>query len=131
VSLAALAGTIVCVLGGLYAVIEVATPDLTMKDYAWAYHQTNDRYWQMAGLRHDSNTGRAEPDARPPEDELTRRRLESFEVERGTVRREGWVALLMFATGLAISVAMFRVHWRLARAFRPPRSDPLPPVPPN
>jgi hypothetical protein len=130
VALAALAGGVVCVLGGLYAAIGVVVPDWLMRDHAWAYHQTNDRYWEWIGRGRETNAGWVGGPTRPPEDELTRRRLESLEVERGAVRRDGWVALVMYGAGLAISVVLFRVHWRLARAFRPPREPSAGAVPP-
>jgi hypothetical protein len=126
VALASVAGALVCLFGGLHALIGVAQPDWLMRDYAWAYHQTNDRFWEHTGRRHDSDSVWSNQPARPPEDELTRRRLESFEIERATVRHDGWVALVMFGVGLGVSLVMFAVHWRLAWAFRPPRGQALP-----
>ena len=129
VSLAALGGAVVSVLGGLYAALGVALPDWVMRDHDWEYHQTNDRYWDIVGRRHESSAGWVERSVRPPDEELTRRRLESLEVERGSVRRDSGAALVMYGAGLGISVAMFAVHWRLARAFRP--GHPPPPPPPD
>jgi hypothetical protein len=122
VSLAALAGGIICVLGGLYAGIGVVHPDAVMKDHEWEYHQANDRYWEWTDRRH-TDSGWAARAGRPSDEELTRRRLESLEIKRGSVRRESWVSLIMFGAGLLISLVMFTVHWRLGRTFR---TAPLP-----
>ena len=126
VSLASLGGTIVSLLGGLYASIGLVHPDWVMRDHDWAYHQTNDRYWERTRPRIESEVGRPEKAARPSEDELNHRRMESFEVERGSVRRDSWVALVMYGVGLGISLTLFGVHWRLAGPFRSNRQRPAP-----
>jgi hypothetical protein len=118
-----LAGTIVCLLGGLYAALGIAEPDWLMDDRVWTLHQSNDRYWQGTGYRHESDSGWLAKTTRPSEEELTRRRMESFEVERRSVRRESWLLLYMYGAGLAVSLVLFAVHWRLMRAFRPARTD--------
>jgi hypothetical protein len=122
ICLISLAGTIVCLLGGLYAVLGIAEPDWLMRDHVWAQHQSNDLYWQRTGYRRESDGWLAKT-ARPSEEELTRRRMESYEVERRSVRRECWLLLYMYGAGLAVSLVLFSVHWRLARAFRPGRVD--------
>jgi hypothetical protein len=126
VTLASMAGALVCVFGGLYAAIGVGQPDWVMRDHAWALHQSNDRYWEFTGRRHEPDSSWSNKSARPPEDELTRRRLESLEVERGSVRRDSWAALVMFGAGLLVSLVMFAIHWRLARTFRPAPVHPAP-----
>jgi hypothetical protein len=89
-----------------------------MNDYQWAYHQSNDRYWEYIVPRHRSTNDPEEKPPRPSEDELTRRRTESFDVERRNVRRGSQMELVMYGAGLGISLAMFAVHWRLGRAYR-------------
>jgi hypothetical protein len=126
VSLASLGGTIVSLFGGLYASIGVVHPDSVIRDHDWTYHQTNDRYWERTRPRIQTDVGWVEQATRPSEDELNRRRMESFEVERGSVRRDSWVALVMYGVGFAISLALFGVHWRLARPFRRNREQPAP-----
>ena len=123
----ALGGMIVCLLGALYSAVGVVYPDGLLEEHKWLLHQSNDRFWEWTRPRSESEFGWLGRPARPPADELTRRRTESFEVARSGVRRDSWVMLVMFGVGLGLSLALFAIHWRLARAFRlPPAGAPAP-----
>jgi hypothetical protein len=126
VTLVSMAGALVCVFGGLYAAIGVVCPDWLMRDPVWALHQSNDQFWDYKGRAYEASSGWLGRNARPPEEELTRRRLESYEVEKAAIRRDSWVMLVMYGVGVAISLVMFAGHWRLARTFRPPPRQPGP-----
>jgi hypothetical protein len=128
ICLLALGGIIVCLLGGLYSAVGVLYPDGLMREHEWEWHQTNDRYWEWTGRRSASDSGWFGRSARPPEDELTRRRTESYEVARDGVRRDSWVMFVMYGVGLGVSLVMFAVHWRLAKAFRLPPERSVPAV---
>ena len=120
-----LGGMLVCLFGALYSALGVVNPDWLLRENEWVLHQTNDRYWEWTRPRSESSFSWFGRSARPPEDELTRRRTESFEVARGGVRRDSWLMFVMWAVGLGVSVALFAIHWRLAQAFRPQPTQPI------
>lgn len=99
---------------GGYAIIKIIKPELTLEKWDYNKHQSNDAFWQS---RRDATEVR-KLEQRPAEEDLTKLRLESFDLALTAESREGVQTLIqcvMFF--LAGAIALF-VHWRIARYAR-------------
>jgi hypothetical protein len=100
---------------GGYAVIKIIQPELTLEKWDYNKHQSNDAFWQSMQSR---TSQEQKPEQRPADEDLTKRRLESYSRALGIERREGVQTLIRSAIFfLAGAVALF-VHWRIARRAR-------------
>jgi hypothetical protein len=112
VCFAALLSTLICtgtLIQGIYITKE---PDAFLLEYAVDVHQNNNRYWHMIGV---NSTGKHELFPKPPEDELTRKRVASMEVFRDEQRKEGKLIAILSGAGVLLSLVVCIVHFRLVR----------------
>ncbi len=100
---------------GGYAIIRIIQPQLTLEKWHYEQHQSNDAFWQS---RRYGTTEDRKLEGRPTEDELTKRRVESFARALTAERRYGMQTLIQSAMFfLAGAISLF-VHWRIARRAR-------------
>jgi hypothetical protein len=94
-----------------YAIIKIAAPHLTMSSYDYDRLQTNDAFWvKIASCSKEAG--------RPGEEELTKRRLEAFDLELQSERREGLQSLVQCLIFILVSGAVLIVHWQIAQKAR-------------
>jgi hypothetical protein len=97
-----------------YSVIQIADPELTMKSYNYDKYQSNDRYWEMK-QRCSEKEGVVK---RPPEEELTKQRLEALRMEIKGERRSGLQTLIYALMFVIVGAVTFLLHWRIASKAR-------------
>jgi len=105
VCFAAVVGLAISLAVAGYSVFEIVAPEVTMRSYDYDNCQTNETYWKSIRLKDE---------ARPSEEELTKKRQEAFAVAVKSEQREGVQSLmrcLMFI--LAFGIVLF-VHWKIA-----------------
>jgi hypothetical protein len=117
-ALAVCFATIVCfvvALGvALYDVIQIANPEFTLSSYEYNRHQSNDAFWNNCS-QYDSKD---KDKKRPPEDELTKRRMEGYRQAVQSERRNAFQGITMASIIILIDIVFFVVHWRIARRAR-------------
>lgn len=105
----------------VYAIFEINSPEITTRrDFETRATLSNDSYWKWVGPSGDKTVT-----VRPPEDELTKRRLELRAERLSEESNEGkghLVSSLIYIFCLAIVLAF---HWVLAKRAR---IEPPPPV---
>jgi hypothetical protein len=97
-----------------YSVIQIADPELTINSYKYDKYNSNDSFWETKHGR-SKDQGAVQ---RPPEDQLTKQRLEELRTELRGEKRSGLQSLihaLMFAVVGAVTLL---IHWRIARKAR-------------
>jgi len=100
---------------GLYAVIGVADPAITLNSYTYSQHQTNDAYWQGCAGRYCAPDDKK---VRPPEAEVTKQREASFARELSNERRNEVQTLIKCFIVIFVDLFIFLFHWVLARRAR-------------
>ncbi len=114
-ALAVCLATIVCFiisLGiGIYDIVEIVNPEFTMSSYVYERHQTNDDFW-----KNKCSGDKEKP--RPPEDELTRQREESYQRAIKSEKRDASQSLTQILIVLIINALVFIIHWKIARRAR-------------
>ncbi len=118
-ALAVCFATIVCFvisLGiGIYDLVEITNPEFTLSSYEFKRHQTNDAFWKSCSSswrKHDKER------TRPPEDELTKQRENSFQRALKAEKRDAFQSLTQIVIILIVNALVFLIHWRLARRAR-------------
>lgn len=99
----------------IYNAIQVINPEFTMSAYEYDRHQSNDAFWK--GRHNVYDTDKREQ-KRPPEEELTKLRLESYQQGLKSERRNAFQSLTKAVIIMIIDIVFFAVHWRIARRAR-------------
>jgi len=97
-----------------YSIIRIVNPALTMPSYNYNRYQTNDRFW-------DSIRSRAEDQStvkRPPEQDLTKQRLEALTIDLEGEKRDGLQSLIRALMFVVVGAVVLLLHWRIARKAR-------------
>ncbi|MBL1277854.1 MAG: hypothetical protein COB30_017375 [Ectothiorhodospiraceae bacterium] len=100
---------------GSYSLIQVNSPDLTMKSYKFNQFQTNKDYWSKHKPRCGDNYNKVE---KPEEDELTKQRLMAFEAVKRGEAREGVQSLIKSTLFIIFSTLALFIHWTIAKRCR-------------
>ncbi|MGD0280142.1 MAG: hypothetical protein ABSC11_12650 [Smithella sp.] len=112
--------TIVCLLifSGLAIqnAIRIIYPEFTIGSNEYNRHQNNDAFWGK-GVVHTNAVTKQEI-TRPPEQELTNQRLESYQQTLKSERRTALQSLTNDTIVIILSIIFFIVHWRIARRAR-------------
>jgi hypothetical protein len=109
---------VVCLGIASYSLVEITNPSFTMSTSQYQRHQNNDAYWKnCCDLQPYSNTEKI-PAVRPSEAELTKQRLESYQFEQNSERREGFQTLVKTLIIMLVDVLTFLVHWFIAKRSR-------------
>ncbi len=118
-ALAVCFATIVCFVVALgvaiYDIIQISSPEFTLSSYEYNRHQSNDVFWERYKYGYDNRDKEMQ---RPPEEMLTKQRLESYHQVIKAERRDAFQSLTLSSIILVIDVIVFLVHWRVARRAR-------------
>ncbi len=99
----------------IYSGIEIISPEFTISAQEYNRHQSNDAFWK--GCRSVYGADKRE-EKRPPEEELTKLRLESYQQALKSERRNAFISLTKAIIIIIIDIVFFVVHWRIARRAR-------------
>lgn len=104
---------------GIYDLIQIMNPAFTLNPYEYERHQSNEGF-QVAPSRELRGLSPAVPaeEARPSEEEIARRREESYQAALRSEKRRGLQSLTIVAIVMVIDLSVFAVHWLLARRAR-------------
>ncbi len=102
---------------GLYALIGTLNPEFTLESWQYDRHQSNDAFWSSAPPPIPFD-GKGEKRVRPPEQELTRQRNESYQLVIRAERRDRMQTLVQVIIILLIDIVVFMIHWRIAKKAR-------------
>ena len=114
--------TVVCFVAALgvaiYDVVQIANPEFTMNSWQYERFQSNDAFWRGCRDRSGYCSAEEKKKQRPSETQLTRQRKDAFALALKSEQREGAQSLLKATIVLLIDMAVFFVHWILARRAR-------------
>lgn len=99
-----------------YNLVQMTYPEFTVCSYTFTSHQSNDAFWRHL-CYYNSYYG-VNKDVRPPEAELTQKRLEDYKISMKDESRNGMQKLLKALFIIFIGLAFFSIHWRIARRAR-------------
>jgi len=118
-ALAVCFATIVCfavALGvAIYDGVRITHPDFTMNSSKYDEHQSNDAFFKNNKFRYSDKERNYN---RPPDDQLTKERIESYQTAFKSERRDGFQSLTICLIIIIIDIVIFLIHWRLARRSR-------------
>ena len=112
---------------GSYSLIGIASPETTLDVWTYQRHQSNDRFIEApAPFSPNFNpsfdeppTGSVETEPRPSAEELSQKRLASYQQELDIERRNSRQSLIQSLIVMIIALPLFFSHWRLARPRQP------------
>ncbi len=105
---------------GVYDLVQMANPALTVNVYEYERHQSNEAFRGSPGraLRGIAPGIPMEQPPERPEEEVTQQREESFQAALRSERRRGLQSFIQVVIILVIDVLVFVPHWLLARKRR-------------
>jgi hypothetical protein len=106
---------------GVYSMIGIIDPEITLDSWEYSKHQSNDAYWEdKRGSLYVPvvEPKEVEPPVRPNKNELTKQRLESFASAIKIEKRESKQSVLRISIILFICTILFFIHWRIAKKTR-------------
>lgn len=108
-------GCFVIALGiAIFDVIQITNPEFTLSSHEYNRHQSNDAFWTNSN-KYDNDKKNKK---RPSDEELTKRRLESYRQAIQSERRDAFQGITKALIIIIIDVVFFMVHWRIARRAR-------------
>jgi hypothetical protein len=106
-----------------YAIIGVIAPELTIATYEYNNYQSNDKYWNSFGtLCRESNGIDAQKAVKPPEEKLTKQRIESLVSALNIERRNNLQTLIQCMIFTLALVITLLTHWKIAKKAKEPLS---------
>ena len=118
-ALAVCFATVVCfvIAAGIatYNAIGIINPEFTLDANEYSRHQNNDAFWKNCNNNYDTDK---KENKRLPEEELTKRRIESYQQALKSERRTAFQSLTKTAIILILDFIFFVAHWRIARRTR-------------
>jgi hypothetical protein len=99
----------------IYDVIKFINPEFTISTLDYNRHLNNDVFWRNGN--HINYITKKEI-IRPPEQELTKQRIESYQTTLYAECRNALQDLTKNTIIIVISIIFFFVHWRIARHAR-------------
>ena len=92
----------------IYDLVQISSPEITLHSHRFETHQSNEAF-------RNSYTSSVKGLS---ENEVTKRREESFRSALNSERRDGWQSLLRMGIFMLVSVIFFVFHWLLAKRVR-------------
>ncbi len=89
---------------GIYDLLQIANPEFTLPSWQYERHQTNEAFFPGDAERVNLS-----------EEEMTERRLASYETAIKAERRGAQQSLIKVFIVLILDALVFAVHWRLAQ----------------
>ena len=103
---------------GLYNIVQISNPRLTMNSWDWERFSNNDTYFNNNSHLF-SKTGTEFPDrSQFTEEEITKRREESLKLAIEVEKRSAMQSIVRVLIFLLISSVVFLLHWKLAKNTR-------------
>lgn len=106
--------TIICfavVLGiGLYDILEMSNPEMTIKSYQYQKHQSNEAFTRNWSKKKEKRS----------ETEITETREKSYSVALKAEQRDAIQSFIRVLIIMLINFIIFLIHWRLAKHAREP-----------
>ncbi len=99
----------------LYSVVAIINPEFTISAFEYKQYQSNDTYWQQHKYEFATKGREIQ---RPPEDELTKKRKEGYELAVIAEKRSGLQTLTKTLIVIMIDIVVFLIHWLIARRAR-------------
>jgi len=105
----------------IYNIVSLVKPDLTISDYQYINHQSNDSYWQhQSGYSNIPQLNdfpfkpqkNSKPTQRPTESELTKQRLDSYQHVISAEKRSAVRDLILEFIIILVCAILFFMHWR-------------------
>jgi len=103
---------------GFYSLVQISSPSFTLDPWQYNQHQTNDSFWNTGSTYPMPMGGEEKKKERPPESELTKQRLESYERVVKVEQRGGLQNLVKVMIVIIINIAVFYAHWRIGKRAR-------------
>jgi hypothetical protein len=101
----------------MYGLVGMANPEFTMSSWTYGQHQTNDAF--VAGPPEFPRIGEGEQRReRPPEAELTQKRVDSFARAIASERRASAQTVVKTVIVMLIDLLVFLFHWYVGRRAR-------------
>ena len=107
---------------GLYAVIGVVKPELTLDDRAYQMHQSNQQFQKpvlgepfLLGPPGAVEANKPEPIKHLSDKEITEKRLESYQLELQSELRKNQQSLIKLLIVIFICLPLFFIHWRFVK----------------
>lgn len=97
---------------GIFNSVSILFPDFTVDQWQYEQHQSNDKFWQNHPTRYPPEKN-GELGEKPPEDELTKMRNNSYELVLKNEQRSGAQTLVKSIIFFLISSVVFFIHWRI------------------
>ena len=102
---------------GLYSIVEIANPELTMNSWDWERYQSNDIFFLQMPHQYNEKGNRPKREDFD-EEKLTQKREDAFKLSVNANRREAIQSLIRTMLILFVSVLVFIPHWTLAKRSR-------------
>lgn len=91
---------------GIYDILEISAPSLTLRSYDYERHKTNEAFtinWTKE--KKETYT----------DQEITNLREESYQMELAEEKRDAMQSFIMVSIIILIDIALFLIHWKLAK----------------
>jgi hypothetical protein len=98
-----------------YSTITIINPELTIESYEFDKYQSNDNYWESKKSCYSRDQSKM---TRPPEEELTKQRLEELSIKLKGERRNGLQSLIYSLIFVVVGAVTLLIHWRIAKNAR-------------
>jgi hypothetical protein len=106
----------------LYAVIGVVKPELTLDDWAYQMHQSNQQFQKpvlgepfLLGPPGAVEANKPEPIEHLSDKEITEKRLASYQIELQSEVRKHQQELIKSLIAVFICLPLFFIHWRFVK----------------
>jgi hypothetical protein len=108
-----------------YAIIGVFSPELTMETDDYNVYQSNTSYWNsLRSSCYDSDDEndkkQDKKEVKPPEEELTKQRLEAFSIAVKNEKRDCIQSITQELMYILTSVIALLIFWKIARKAKEP-----------
>ena len=103
---------------GFYSLVQISNPSFTLDSWQYNQHQTNDSFWNTGSTYPMPMGGEEKKKERPPESELTKQRLESYERVVEVEQHSGFQMLVKVMIVIFINITVFYAHWRIGKHAR-------------
>ncbi len=97
---------------GVYNVIGIFNPELTMPSYKYEYLQSNERY------RNHCCNSKGDGKKNKSDEEITKLRMENYNIELRSESRSKMQSLIRNIIYIFLSGIVLVIHWRISKSAR-------------
>ena len=102
---------------GVYNIVELVNPELTMNAWEWEKYQSNDTFFEQMPRNYDEK-GNIDNRNDYDEDEITQKRENGYKIAIKSTRRGALQSIIRVLIILVINIMIFVPHWKLAKRSR-------------